>query len=412
MPVVSVLPPLKSPPTNAFGLVQYLQTRVPGYDVSEYLRELNSAYIHVWEEVTKLKNQYFTNIKTVTVVTPQLQYDLMFNQDGALSSAVSSRLYQITRIRIQPPAGGLFQATIALQPNSPDFIAISANPVSSASQTGPYYWYLSGRNQLNWALPLALGTIIEVTYTFWPIALVILSGGVVGSNTFSSVTTSAVLAPGIGFVQVNSIAGLVRGQIVSIDTGANQENVEVVSILSGAVFTLQALFAKTHAIGVPVVYTPGLNFVGGVGTNFTELVQPDFLPFLPATQAQEEIQAELICNGQLPIGGQIYRVATIINDFTLTTANPVSPVIPANSPYILATLPEIPREHIRVVASIALRNMYSIDADDTRAEEWTGIAEKNIQMMKDALIERQGQNPPQKLRFPYGIGRRNRAFLR
>src|SRR5579871_2456499 len=106
---------LKSPPTNAFGLYQYLAQRIPGYDPSEYLRELNSAYVHVWEEVTKLKNHYFTNIVTVNVVNPQFQYDLMFNTDGGLSAAVSSRLYQVTRIRVLPPAGGLFQATIAMQ---------------------------------------------------------------------------------------------------------------------------------------------------------------------------------------------------------------------------------------------------------------------------------------------------------
>src|SRR5215831_7527611 len=97
---------LFSPPTNAFGLAQYLAQRLPGYDNSEYLRELNSAYVHVWEEITKLKNHYFTNIKTVTTLKVQTGYDLMFNSDGALSAAVSSRLYQVTRIRVQPPAGG------------------------------------------------------------------------------------------------------------------------------------------------------------------------------------------------------------------------------------------------------------------------------------------------------------------
>ena len=86
------LPALKSPPTNAFGLVQYLMQRLPGYDPSEYLRELNSAYIHVWEEITKLKNHYFTNIKTVTVNTAQFNYDLMLNSDNGLSAPISSRL--------------------------------------------------------------------------------------------------------------------------------------------------------------------------------------------------------------------------------------------------------------------------------------------------------------------------------
>src|SRR5215831_12970582 len=118
---------LFSPPTNAFGLAQYLAQRLPGYDNSEYLRELNSAYVHVWEEVTKLKNHYFTNIVTVTVNTAQTQYDLMFNADNALSAPVSARLYQVTKIRVQPPAGGLIQATQALAPNDPDYLSLSAN---------------------------------------------------------------------------------------------------------------------------------------------------------------------------------------------------------------------------------------------------------------------------------------------
>jgi hypothetical protein len=337
MPVIQTLPPLKSPPTNAFGLYQYLATRLPGYDVSEYLRELNSAYVHIWEEVTKLKNQYFTNIVSVTVVNPQFQYDLMFNADGGLSSAVSSRLYQITRIRVRPPSGGLFQTTAAMQPNTPDFVAVSANPVSSATQSGPYYWYLGGRNQLNWALPPAVGTTIEITYTFWPIALTILSSGTVASSG---------------------------------------------------------------------------NAVTGTGTNFTNIVQPDFQGSLPNVQGQEEIQAEFVCNGTVPLGGQIYRVTKITSDTALNTNVAVAPALVAGNAYVLATLPEIPREHIRVIAAVAMQKMYSVAGDDARSAEWTAISQSNLTMMKDALIERQGQNPPSKQRFPYGIGRRNRAFLR
>lgn len=337
MPVVQPIPALKSPPSNAFGLYQYLAQRLPGYDSSEYLRELNSAYIHVWEEITKLKNQYFTNIVTVKVAKAQYGYDLMFNADGGLTAPVSARLYQITKIRFQPPSGGLFMTSTALAPMDPEFTSVNANASSSPTQTGPYYWFLSGRNQLNMGLPLAVGTTIEVTFTFWPIALGFLSNGVVQSST---------------------------------------------------------------------------NVVTGNTTNFTQIVQPDFQSSLPNLQGQEEIQAELICNGTVSAGGQIYRVTKVVSDTVLNTAVNVAPVLAANSSYVLATLPEIPREHIRVVAGLAMRSMYSIAGDDSRSQEWTAIVERNIQMMKDALMERQGQNPPRKIRFPYGISRRNRMFLR
>jgi hypothetical protein len=337
MPVVSVFNQLKSPPTNAFGLVQYLSQRVPGYDPSEHLRELNSAYIHVWEEVSKLENYYFTNIKTVSVVTPQFHFDLQYNSDNALSGNISSRLYQVSKIRVQPPSGGLFVTTTALTPIHPDFTSLNANPTSAPSQTGPYYWYLSGRNQLNFAMPLAAGTQIEVTYSFWPIALTYLFGGTVSSTT---------------------------------------------------------------------------NTVTGAGTSFTNLVQPDFTSFQPASFQQEEIQAEVVCNPTVALGGQIYRVTTIPNDTTLTTQTAISPSLAAGSPYVLATLPEIPREHIRVIASVALAAMYSVAKDDARSAEWVAKSTANMQMMKDALIQRQQQTPPQKQRFPYGVGRRNRLFIR
>src|SRR5215470_14175916 len=100
MPALSTTT-LTSPPSNVFGLVQYLQQRLPGYDPSEYLREINSAYIHVWEEVTKLKNHYFTNIKTVTTTKAQFGYDLLFNADSGLNGPVSNRLYQVTKVRVQ-----------------------------------------------------------------------------------------------------------------------------------------------------------------------------------------------------------------------------------------------------------------------------------------------------------------------
>lgn len=340
MPVLQTLGPLKSPPTNCYGLVQYLASRIPGYDPSEYLREINSAYVHVWEEVSKLKNHYFTNIKTVTVLTGQFQYDLMFNADSALSSAVSARLYQITRIRVLPPGGGLYQTVAMLHPNHPDFLATNANPTSQPTSTGPYYCYLSGRNQLNFSLPVAVGSVIEFTYTFWPIQLTYMTAGAVSS--------------------------------------------------SGTTVT-------------------------GASTTFTQMVQPDFqanLPTLTTALTQEAIQAEFICNPSVAAGGQIYRVGSITNDTTLATTTAVSPVLTAGSPYVLATLPEIPREHIRVIASIALAAMYSVAGDDARVAEWTAKSQANMQMMKDALIERQSNTPPQKIRFPYGVGRRNRAFLR
>lgn len=339
MPVAQPVPSLVSPPTNIFGLVQYCAQRIPGYDFSEYTREINAAYVHVWEEVSKLKNHYFTNIKTLTVTTPGFNFDLLYNTaaTGVLSGVLSNRLYQITKIRVQPPSGGLMQATRAVTPNEPDFVSINANPTAAPSSSGPYYWWPSGRGNINWGLPLSLGTTIEFTYTFWPLSLAYLFAGVVSSS------------------------------------------------------------------GVTVT---------GAGTNFTQLLQPDFLGNQATTGGQEEIQAELVVSGQVNGPNQIYRVASIASDTVLTTQVACNPVLSAGSPYVLAALPEIPREHIRVIAAIALAKMYSVAGDDSRVGEWTAISEKNIAMMKDSLIERQSNNPPRKHRFPFGVGRRGNLFAR
>jgi len=341
MPIITSVPALSSPPTNYFGLIQYVAQRIPGYDFSEYGREINSAYIHFWEEVSKLQNSYFTNIvqvKVASAANPQ-QFDLLYNADGNLTAAVSPRLYQITRIRVLPPSGGLFQTCSFLHFNDPDYVSLEANPTATSTQTGPYYFIIYGHGRLRSAIPLAQNTTLEVTYTYWPVAMTYLSN----------------LSPTSSVSSVGST-------------------------------------------------------VTGVSTTFTQLVPPDFqstLPSGPTAVNEEFIQAELVCNGN-----QIYRVSGITSDTALTTLTPIAPVLAAGSPYVLATLPEVPREHIRVIGSIAMAKMYSVAGDDQRVQEWTAIATANVQMAKDSLIERQTNTPPRRLRFQYGVSRRNRAFLR
>jgi hypothetical protein len=344
VPIVTQVPALSSAPTNIFGLVQYVAQRVPGYDFSEYLRELNSAYIHVFEEVSKLKNHYFTNQVTVTVaIDGQRNFDLLYNADGNLSAAVDSRLYQITRIRVRSANAQLFQTCTMTHFNDPEFTSIEAFSGPVGTQTGPYYFALFGHGRLRAAIPLGLGTSLEFTYTYWPLALSFMSS----FNPNSSVSSA------------------------------------------GAVVT-------------------------GVGSTFTQIVPPDFQATVPTAGVVNEqfMQAELICNGQVAAGGQVYRVASIASDTVLSTMTPIAPALAGGSQYVLATVPEIPREHIRVIAAIALSKIYSVAGDDQRVQEWTAISTANVQMMKDSLIERQSNNPPKKLRFPFSISKKNRMFMR
>lgn len=415
MPVVPVIPPLLSPPTNCFGLVQYLAQRLPGYDFSEYLREINSAYVHVWEEISKLKNNYFTNKRVVTVAKPQTAFDFLYNADGGLNAPLSNRLYQITKIRVQAPGSQFYQNCVAFGPNDPNFIGIAAGINSSPQVTGPYYYYLYGRGNIQWALPIAAGTNFEITYTFWPLALTYLTGGTISSPTSAtfnitsiSIVGSAVsmdysgtLLPVIG--QVVNVANVVGGTAVL--NGAH-------TITGGSAGTVQFNIGAPGSAGTggTVSFTGPASQVFGAATNFTQLLQPDFQSAQPDPSTsvdQEATLAELVCNGN-----QIYAVGAIANDTELTTLTGIAPALPVASQYVLALLPEIPREHIRVIASIALAKMYSVDGDDARVREWSQISMQNMQMMKDSLMERTSQNPPMKQRFPFSIGRGNRGFFR
>lgn len=336
MPVVqAVSSQVPQSSLNAYRMVRYMMSRCPGYDYSEYLRECNSAYVHVWEEISKLRINYFTETKVVTVETGQTTFDLLYNYDNALDTALSSRLYQIIRVRVLPPAGGLYQTSRSIYLTKPDFMAISANPSSTPTYTGPYYYCPVGKGSIEWGLPLATGTKLEIFYSYWLVNLGYLTDGTVTA-------------------------------------------------------------------------TSGSADIVGTQTNFTQICPPDFQDALPGSGFQE-----VIC--ELEINGHTYRVKSITDDTHLTLFTNVASR-DANSgsaqSYILASSPEIPREHHRVVASLALANFYTAVVDDDRAQFWMGVASRNVQMMKDSLIERQGQNPPTKVRFPYGIARRNRAFLR
>jgi hypothetical protein len=332
MPVLQTTS-LSSGPGNTFGLVQYLQQRIPGYDPSEYLREIKSAYVDVWREISKLKNNYFTNIKNVTVAKQQNTFDLMFNADSGLNSVLSARLYQITRVRVQPQGTGAFIPVRFVFPNDTGFVGLASNVTASPTNTAPFLCYMQGRNTLFFAVALAIGTVLEVTYTFFPVELTYMNMGTVSSS------------------------------------------------------------------GVTVT---------GNGTFFTQIVGADFQSSLPSTQGQEEVLAEIVCAPGTSGSSQSYQVKTITSDTALTTVNAIAPVLTASSPYVLTSVPEIPRAHIRVIGSLAMVKMYSVDADDTRAEQWQGIAEEEMLLMKDSLEQRQSQNPPTKGRFPGAIGRRGR----
>src|SRR5437879_12598155 len=87
---------------NAQTLINRVTRRIPSYDPSEYLDEINAAYKECWDYILQLDDSYFTDIKVVSIAGPTAaaEVDLMYNSNDALSGPVGNGVFQIDRIRI------------------------------------------------------------------------------------------------------------------------------------------------------------------------------------------------------------------------------------------------------------------------------------------------------------------------
>jgi len=99
--------------------------------------------------------------------------------------------------------------------------------------------------------------------------------GTTTNASASTVTVQAVTVTGSPVeIGVQSIVTMSPGQVLSIDTGVNQENVILISVVGGLPLFhippgITAVFTKTHSVGVPVVAT-GVTF-------FDELLDADIV---------------------------------------------------------------------------------------------------------------------------------------
>jgi hypothetical protein len=144
-----------------------------------------------------------------------------------------------------------------------------------------------------------------------------------------------------------------------------------------------------------------VNSITGAGTNFTQMVGRDYQGSLPGVDGDTDVGIEIVLTGI----NQTYRVATITSDVNLTTFNTITPVVPVNSVYQLASVPDIPEGHHNVIATIATRNFLSTPGNDERFQTWAALAEQEVGEMKDSIMQRQSQEPPRRGRFPYSLAR-------
>ena len=143
--------------------------------------------------------------------------------------------------------------------------------------------------------------------------------------------------------------------------------------------------------------------VTGVGTNFTQIVTPDFASALPGNDQDTDIGLELVLNAGA--NNQTYKVKAVTSDTALTLLTAPAPAIAANTNYNLCSVPDIPDGHHNTIATLATRNFMSTPGNDSRATFWAALAEKQLDAMRDSIMVRQRQEPARVKPFPQRLMR-------
>lgn len=181
---------------NALSLCQRVQRRNPSYNQSEYLDEVNVGYKECWDYITQLDESYFTDIKTLTVTTSAAEFDFLTNANGNLSSAISLRAFQISRIRILTAGSANWVSAHPRSWNDNDFLAQQVVTPQTASSSGPFLYIPFAKFSLLFAMPLPVGTQIEVVYNFTWVPLTIYTTGTIVSSS------TTIIGTGTSFTQV------------------------------------------------------------------------------------------------------------------------------------------------------------------------------------------------------------------
>jgi hypothetical protein len=179
---------------NAVSLIQRVSRRIPQYDASEYLDEINAAYKEVWDYILQLDDSYFTDIKIVTVTTSASEFDFLYNSNGFLNAPVSPRYFQIDRIRILQPGDVNWYPATPRPWNDPYVISQEQLNPQQTSNFPPYFYNPFAKGSIKFASPFVVGTQIEVIYSFIFLPLTYLFNGTVtvtgGANAVTGTNTS------------------------------------------------------------------------------------------------------------------------------------------------------------------------------------------------------------------------------
>lgn len=239
------------------------------------------------------------------------------------------------------------------------------------------------------------------------------------SNRYFQISRIRVLPPGGGAWVETTPRDWNHPQLLEQSANANppinQSAAFLYTLVSkgSVIFGLPVAAGSTFEVTYSFIFMPlvilnngtvssSTNVVTGTSTNFTQILGPDFQGALPGVDVDAQVGVELMfaitAAGQQPI----YRVKSITTDLALTTFNPISPAA-STSAYTLASSPDIPDGYHNLLATMATKNIMSTPAGDPRYAQWLQSSEEQIQSMKDSVMSRQRQLPPQRRRFPYGV---------
>jgi hypothetical protein len=224
---------------NAASIVARVQRRIPAYDQSEYLDEVNVAYKECWDYITQLEDSYFTEQVTVTVAQQSDTFDFLYNGNGNLSSAISPRYFQITRIKINQAGDTNWIPALPRNWNDPNVLAYEQNTQQPVQTSPPYMYTLYGKGFVKFANPLGVGVQIQVVYTFDFLPLKILSNGTVVASGGST----TVVGGGTNFTQI--VGADYQASLPGID-GDTDVGVELILPSMNLSFRVAKIFSDTQ----------------------------------------------------------------------------------------------------------------------------------------------------------------------
>jgi hypothetical protein len=244
---------------NVQAILNRVNRRLPGYDPSELLDEINDCYQQCWDAICQLDDSYFTDIKTITTATLASEFDFLRNGNGALTTVLSNRYFQIDRIRVLQPADTNFIPASPRPWNDPQLLSISQATPQQVQSRPPYLYTLLGKGSAKFGNLFPVGTQFEIVYTFQFLPLTILSNG--------TISNAGVVVTGTGSNFTQAVAPDFQGALPIAD---DDIDIGLELIVTGAQTYQVKSIASDTSLNTFATITPAAS-----GANYQLAMVPD-----------------------------------------------------------------------------------------------------------------------------------------